>query len=141
MIDLKHGYHQMPLAEESRACTAMSGPLGPIQSKVMAMGVTNGNAAFQRMLENLLEPVRDCADPSLDDVIIASRDPSMRYEELLEAHETDVTRALDLLVRHKLTGSGMRPWPNSTTRLCMFLVRTTPWRTVTVGGPIPPARA
>ena len=27
------------------------------------MGVTNGNAAFQRMLENLLEPVRDCADP------------------------------------------------------------------------------
>ena len=23
VIDLKHGYHQMPLAEESRACTAM----------------------------------------------------------------------------------------------------------------------
>ena len=28
------------------------------------MGVTNDNAAFQRMLENLLEPVRDCAVPS-----------------------------------------------------------------------------
>ena len=27
------------------------------------MGVTNGNAAFQRMPQNLLEPVRDCADP------------------------------------------------------------------------------
>ena len=24
VIDLKHGYHQMPLADESRACTAMS---------------------------------------------------------------------------------------------------------------------
>ena len=36
---------------------------------------------------------------------------------------------------------GMRPWPSSTSRLCMFLVRTTPWRTVSVGGPIPPARA
>ena len=69
------------------------------------MGVTNGNAAFQRMLENLLEPVRDCADPFLDDVIIASGDPSMCYEELLEAHERDVTRVLDLLVRHKLTGT------------------------------------
>ena len=69
------------------------------------MGVTNGNAAFQRMLENLLEPVRDCADPFVDDVIIASGDPSMSYEELLEAHERDVTRVLDLLVRHKLTGS------------------------------------
>ena len=61
--------------------------------------------AFQRMLENLLEPVRDCADPFVDDVIIASGDPSMSYEELLEAHERDVTRVLDLLVRHKLTGS------------------------------------
>ena len=105
VIDLKHGYHQMPLAEESRACTAMSTPLGPLQWKVMPMGVTNGNAAFQRMLENLLEPVRDCADPFVDDVIIASGDPSMSYEELLETHERDVTRVLDLLVRHKLTGS------------------------------------
>ena len=105
VIDLKHGYHQMPLAEESRACTAMSTPLGPLPWKVMPMGVTNGNAAFQRMLENLLEPVRDCADPFVDDVIIASGDPSMSYEELLEAHERDVTRVLDLLVRHKLTGS------------------------------------
>ena len=31
VIDLKHGYHQMPLAEESRACTAMSTPLGPLK--------------------------------------------------------------------------------------------------------------
>ena len=36
---------------------------------------------------------------------------------------------------------GIRPWPSSTSRLCMFLARTTPWRTVSVGGPIPPARA
>ena len=71
----------------------------------MPLGVTNGNAAFQRMLENLLEPVRDCADPFVDDVIIASGDPSTSFEELLEAHERDVTRVLDLLVRHKLTGS------------------------------------
>ena len=46
VTDLKHGYHQMPLAEESRACTALSTPLGPLQWKVMPMGVTNGNAAF-----------------------------------------------------------------------------------------------
>ena len=71
----------------------------------MPMGVTNGNAAFQRMLENLLEPVRDCADPIVDDVIIASGYPSMSYDELLEAHERDVTRVLDLLVQHKLAGS------------------------------------
>ena len=105
MIDLKHGYHQMPLAEESPACTAMSTSLGPVQWKVTPMNVTNGNAAFQRMLDCLLEPVRDCADPFVDDVIITPGDPSMNYEELLEAHERDVTRVLDLLVRHKLKGS------------------------------------
>ena len=71
----------------------------------MPMGGINGNAAFQRMLENLLEPVRDCADPFVDDVIIVSGDPSMSYDELLEAHARDVTRVLDLLVRHKLTSS------------------------------------
>ena len=105
VIGLKHGYHQMPLAGESGACTAMSTPLGPLQWNVMPLGVTNGNAAFQGMLENLLKPVRDCADPLVDDVIIASVDPSMSYEELLEAYERDVTRVLDLLVWDKLTGS------------------------------------
>ena len=41
------------------------------------MGGTNGNAAVQGMLKNLLEPMRDCADPFVNEVIIASGDPSM----------------------------------------------------------------
>ena len=71
----------------------------------MPMGFTNGNAAFHRMLENLLEPVRDCADSFGNDVIFAPGDPSMSYDELLGAHERNVTRVPDLLVRHKLMGS------------------------------------
>ena len=73
VIDLKHRYHQMPPADESYACTAMSTPLSFLQLKVM--GVTNGNAVFQRMLQNLLELVCDFAEPFVNDVIIASRDP------------------------------------------------------------------
>ena len=49
VLDLKHGYHQMPLHLDSRPCTAMLTPLGPMQSKVVPMGAKNGNAAFQRM--------------------------------------------------------------------------------------------
>ena len=60
VLDLKHGYHQMPLHPDSRSCTAMSTPLGPRQWKVVPMGAKNGNAAFQRMMEDLLGPVRDC---------------------------------------------------------------------------------
>ena len=33
VLDLKHGYHQMPLHPDSRPCTAMSTPLGPMQWK------------------------------------------------------------------------------------------------------------
>ena len=41
---------------KSRACTAMRTPLGPLQWKVMPMGDTHDNAAFQWMLGELLEP-------------------------------------------------------------------------------------
>ena len=63
VLHLKHGYHQMPLHPDSRPSTAMSTPLGPMQWKVVPMGARNGNAAFQRMMKDLLGPVRDCADP------------------------------------------------------------------------------
>ena len=86
MLDLKHGYHQMPLHRDSRPCTAMSTPLGPMQWKVVPMGAKNGNAAFQRMMEDLLGPVRDCADPFVDDIIIGSGTEDMTEDELIEAH-------------------------------------------------------
>ena len=54
VIDLKHGYHQMPLSEDSCACTAMSHPPGHFHQRMMPMSVTKGNASFQQMLENLL---------------------------------------------------------------------------------------
>ena len=72
VLDLKHGYHQMPLRPDSRPCTAMLTPLGCMQWKVVPMGAKNGNAAFQRMMEDLLGPVRDCADLFVDDIIIGS---------------------------------------------------------------------
>ena len=105
VIDLKHGYHQMPLAPESRACAAMSTPLGPLQWKVMPMGCGNGNASFQRTLEDILKPVADCADPFVDDIIVRPDTEGMTDEEVLAAHEADVRRVLDLLVSLQLTGS------------------------------------
>ena len=103
VIDLRHGYRQVPLADESCVCTPMSTSLGPLRWKVMPLGVTNGNAAFQRMMENLLVPVRDYADPFVDDVIIESGDPSMSDHQMLVVHKRDITRVLDLLVWDKLT--------------------------------------
>ena len=90
VLDLKHGYHQMQLHPDSRPCTAMSTPLGPMQWKAVPMGAKNGNAAFQRMMEDLLGPVRDCADPFVDDIIIGSGTEDMTEDEPIEAHEKDL---------------------------------------------------
>ena len=102
VLDLKHGYHQMPLHLDSRPCTAMSTPLGSMQWKVLPMGAKNGNAAFQRMMEDLLSPVRDCADPFVDDIIIGSGTEDMTEDELIEAHEKDLRRVLSELDKHNM---------------------------------------
>ena len=66
------------------------------------MGAKNGNAAFQRMMEDLLGPVRDCADPFVDDIIIGSGTEDMTEDELIEAHEKDLRRVLSELDKHNM---------------------------------------
>ena len=91
----------MPLHEDSRACTAMSTPLGSMQWKVVPMGAKNGNAVFQPMMEEVLGPVRDCADPIVDDIIIGSGTEDMSEDESIKAHEKDLRRVVDVLDRHQ----------------------------------------
>ena len=65
------------------------------------MGAKNGNAVFQRMTEDLLGPVRDCADPFVDDIIIGSGTEEMSEDDLIKADEKDLGRVLDSLDRHE----------------------------------------
>ena len=143
VLDPKHGYHQMPLHPDSRPCTAMSTPLGPMQWKVVPMGAKNGNAAFQRMMEDLLGPVQDCADPFVDDIIIGSGTEDMTEHQLIEAHEKDLrTRSTSTAPRDRRQGGpdGMRRSPSSTSASCTSRGRTTLWRIASVDGPTPRAR-
>ena len=48
-------------------------------------------------MEDLLQPVRDCADPFVDDSIIGSGTEDMTDDELIEAHEKDLRRVLGVL--------------------------------------------
>ena len=66
------------------------------------MGARNGNAAFQRMMKDLLPPVPDCADPFVDDIIIGSGTEDMTDDELIEAHEKDLRRVLGVLDKHSM---------------------------------------
>ena len=54
------------------------------------------------MMEDLLGPVRDCADPFVDDIIIGSGTENMTEDELIDAHEKDLRRVLSELDKHNM---------------------------------------
>ena len=65
-------------------------------------GAKNGNAVFQRMMEDLLGSVLDCADPFVDNIIIQSGTQDMSQDELIKAQEKDLRRVLDVVHRHQM---------------------------------------
>ena len=80
----------------------MSTPLGHMQWKLVPIRAKNGNTSFQRMMEDLLQPVRDSADPFVDDIIIGLGTEDMTDNELTEAHEKDLLRASGVLDKHSM---------------------------------------
>ena len=97
---MKSGYQQMPLEEASRAATTMAVPgKGIYQWPLMPMGVKNGNAQFQRMMEWVSHdlPFADCY---VDDIIIGWTGET--EEESLANHAKHVEAVLLALEEHQL---------------------------------------
>ena len=94
VLDMKDGYHQMPLKKEHRHLTCMSTPNGTKQWKVLVMGLKNGCAQFQKMMEWVCKPCPS-ADPYIDDVIIGSQGDTP--EEAIQNHLRDLRQVLDRL--------------------------------------------
>ena len=61
IVDLSKGFHQIPLHPESRAKTAMNLAGKRYQWRVMPMGIKNGPAIFQRVMDHVFQGL-DCAD-------------------------------------------------------------------------------
>jgi len=95
VLDMKDGFHQIPVKNEHKPLTAMSTPLGVYVWKVMPMGLKNAPAIFQKIMEWVLKDI-DFADPYIDDVIIGSTGATM--EEAIENHGKDLERVLKRLV-------------------------------------------
>ena len=53
-INLKSAYHQIPLREEDRPCTAFEADGGFQQFTRMPFGITNGVACFQKSMDNFI---------------------------------------------------------------------------------------
>ena len=76
-VDLKSGYWQVELTEESKAMTAFTvGPLGFYECIHMPFGLTNAPATFQRLMESCLGDMHlSWCIIYLDDVIVFSKTP------------------------------------------------------------------
>ena len=70
-LDLRSGYWQVPMSEESRRYTAFRGPMGLFEFLVMPFGLKNAPATFQRCMDALLGDLRyKNVLAYLDDILI-----------------------------------------------------------------------
>ena len=83
-----------PLVKSDRNLTCMTTPRWVMRSKVIVMGLQNGNAIFQRVMEEVLKGL-DFADPYVDDIIIGSTGSTEM--ECLINHNNDLRTTLNRL--------------------------------------------
>jgi hypothetical protein len=94
-LDLVRGYHQMPIEEDSRECTAFSTTRGHYQYKRLPFGLRNAPAAFQREMQEVLKEFAwNKVMVYIDDVLIMERD--------FDRHLELVRKVLQTLYRYGL---------------------------------------
>ena len=96
-INLKRGYWQIKLAEDSRKYTATISPVGLFQFKMLPMGLCNATSAFMRIMDFILRPLKHCASAYMDedDIIVFSHDA--------EEHEIHLSKVFECLQKYGLT--------------------------------------
>ena len=94
-LDLRDGYHQLPMALQDVPKTAFSCRYGTFEYLVMPMGLTNAPSTFQRVMNHVFfDLLDDCVIVYLDDILIFSRTK--------EEHLTALNKVFSRLAQFKL---------------------------------------
>ena len=95
-LDLKQGYHQIPLDEQSKFLTAFTAPGGYYEYNVLPMGLKDAPSSFSRIINLALMPLlENGVQVYMDDIII--------YGEDKESHLLNLEKVLNRLSDSKLT--------------------------------------
>ncbi len=136
-LDLLKGYWQVSLTARASEISAFVTPDNFLQYKVMAFGMRNAPATFQRLMREVLSGVTDC-EAYLDDIVIYSstwRDHVVKlncvFDRLAAANLTlnlakcDFAKAVVTYLGKKVGQGQVRPVEEKITAVVEFPIPTT----------------
>lgn len=139
VLDLKSGFHQIKMAEDSIAKTAFSTPTHHLEFLRLPFGLKNSPSTFQRMMDNVLRGIaNEYACVYLDDIIVFStslEEHLTRLEEVfkrlkranlkVQLDKTEFLRKEISYLGHVVTSEGVKPNPDKIKAILNYPIPST----------------